>query len=95
MNALLIVVFMVGLAFYAVYTNSIRRDGINPLTQEANTPPPSVLPKYTEALPRTELHPIAPVAQQSPHAISPDAAPRQDEETEALPSQQNEPANIT
>ena len=95
MNALLIVVFMVDLAFYAVHTNSLRPDGINPPTQEANTSAPSALPKYTEALPRTELHPVAPVAQQSTHAISPDEAPQQTEDTEALPSQQNEPANIT
>jgi hypothetical protein len=95
MNALLIVVLMVALAFYAIHTNPIRPDGVNPSTQEAITFAPSTVPKYTEALPRPELQLIAPVAQQSTHAISPDEAPRQTEATEELPSQQNEPPNIT
>jgi hypothetical protein len=88
MNALLITLFMIGLAFYLIQSKFLipspsKNSGLSPVTEQA------------KALPKSQLQPIAPVTAQSPHAISPDEAARQAEGAGQVPPQQIEPANIT
>jgi len=91
MNALLVVLWMIGLAFYVIETTPAAQVSSS-VGANAKVGAPSPLTQDPEVLSKNELHPSATL---SAHAISADKAPRQTEATGALPPQQNESVNIT